>query len=69
VGKSSSSFACAGGRLPPRILVTVPTERSLLLLLRILRKEVENTEVIAEVNTVVVTVVSHAVDVNAHTHV
>lgn len=67
--KSSSSFASAGGRLPPHILVTVPTVRSLLLLLRrLLRKEVENTDLIAKVNTVVFTVFSHAVHMNTHTH-
>ena len=66
--KISSYFAPAGSRLPPRILVTVRTEQSLLLLLRLLRKEVENTDLIAKVNTAVFTVFSHAVNMNTHTH-
>jgi len=69
VEKSSSTLACAGGRLSPRILVIVPTERSLFLLLRLLYKEGENIDFIAKVNTVVFTVVSYAVHMNAQSRV
>jgi hypothetical protein len=69
VEKSSCSLASAGGRLPLRILVIVPKERSLLLLLRLLHKEVENIDFIAKVNTVVVTVVSYAVHMNTQSRV